>query len=94
MAFHDYFDINSKNLSPKISSYHFFQVKEYIDKNPITFFTANPAKDNRKFQIKVTGELSTNICFEYTLYYLTTTFTCFIRYNYINFRQDCNKACN
>jgi len=35
------------------------EVKEYIDKNPITFFTANPAKDNRKFQIKVTEKIVT-----------------------------------
>jgi len=30
------------------------EVKEYIDKNPITFFTSNPAKDSRKFQVTVT----------------------------------------
>jgi len=35
------------------------EVKEYIDKNPITFFTANPAKDNRKFQITVTEKVET-----------------------------------
>jgi len=33
------------------------EVKEYIDKNPITFFTANPATDNRKFQVNVTAKI-------------------------------------
>jgi len=35
------------------------EVKEYIDNNPITFFTANPAKDNRKFQVTVTEKIVT-----------------------------------
>jgi len=40
------------------------EVKEYIDKNPITFFTSNPAKDNRKFQVTVTEKIVTKAATE------------------------------
>ena len=53
--------INEHSDNTPIYVFYLLQVKEYIDKNPITFFTANPAKDNRKFQITVKGTLSNDI---------------------------------
>ena len=53
--------ISTIGIRPQRSVYIILlQVTEFTDKNPITFFTANPAYDHKTFQIQVTGKPSTN----------------------------------